>query len=555
MAKFPVQYTERTLPGRAAAVRADIDVRTGAQELALAAAGIGEALANIGLRFDVMEGKAQADTAEMDAKLSWRQTVDELRGEDDVSKWDAAFNAHKERVAGLVPKNRRGARQFNTTINRLTPIWQERFTGLKSAKLDDNMKAASFVKRNDLMKSATRETMPLVIQKIETELEVLDRLSPSVSREETEIAKTRVERDVQFSIAQREALRTPEAMLATIKGDRIEGFDALEPDDIMRIRRIANSSATQAKAAIRELQERTAIEYSGRVAGAKTPDDANLLMQDIDRDIANGRLDRKVGEGYKRELIKGPQVPTDWDVHSQLLLDIEAVRDGTKDFLDVYNEIQSHRANDINGPEIGTLTNAVLQARDKGGPANTDVGKHFFQMLKEAETDRIFSMDKTTNSMVYGPKYNQLLKYFTDYRKKNAKDPTFDEAQKFYDGLVVNYRKPESPFTEARVQQMLGEIQSGGAVSIYGVVMPFRSAEDAINHALRTLGPDWQTISPKTAEIIKQKWPEAKIEVRAVKPEAKITFQTGERRIHPNGGLYEYTGLSGDKAWRLITEE
>lgn len=192
------------------------------------------------------------------------------------------------------------------------------------------------------------------------------------------------------------------------------------------------------------------------------------------------------------------------------------------------------------------------QSMDKASPVNTPVAKNYFKMLKGGETDRIFSLDKTTNSIIYGQTLNQLTDYFINYRAKNDRDPTEEEAQSFYEGLVTAYRKPESPFTEARVQQMLGELQSGGAVSIYGIVMPFRKAEDAINHALRTLGPDWQKIAPESARIIKQNWPEAKLKV--VEPTPKTEFEIGQRIIHPNGGTYEYTGETGDKAWRLVKE-
>ena len=189
MAKFPITRATGTLPAVGPSALAGADVAAALEAPSRAMAGLGVGLAELGIRFDVMEGKAQADVAERDAKLSMVQMVNELRTQDDVSKWDSIYNTHTERVAGLIPKNKRGARQYGTAINRLTPIWQERFTGLKSAKREDNMIAASIVKRNDLMNSANIETMPLVIQKLKTELEVLDRLSPTISRTETEICR------------------------------------------------------------------------------------------------------------------------------------------------------------------------------------------------------------------------------------------------------------------------------------------------------------------------------------------------------------------------------
>lgn len=50
MAKFPIVRTERTVSGRGPSVRADLDVRTGAREVAEAVSGLGEALFGIGLK-------------------------------------------------------------------------------------------------------------------------------------------------------------------------------------------------------------------------------------------------------------------------------------------------------------------------------------------------------------------------------------------------------------------------------------------------------------------------------------------------------------------------
>jgi hypothetical protein len=69
-------------------------------------------------------------------------------------------------------------------------------------------------------------------------------------------------------------------------------------------------------------------------------------------------------------------------------------------------------------------------------------------------------------------------------------------------------KKPaKDVFTAAHIQQTLGELQSKGATSIMGVVVPFMSAEDAVNHAVRKLGPDWQTIAPEAKAIIEKNWP------------------------------------------------
>lgn len=57
MAKFPLQYTEKTIPAVGTSVRADLDMRTGGQELAEAFGGLGETITDLGLKFKRAEEK------------------------------------------------------------------------------------------------------------------------------------------------------------------------------------------------------------------------------------------------------------------------------------------------------------------------------------------------------------------------------------------------------------------------------------------------------------------------------------------------------------------
>lgn len=188
---------------------------------------------------------------------------------------------------------------------------------------------------------------------------------------------------------------------------------------------------------------------------------------------------------------------------------------------------------------------------DKNSALNTPLARTMFNELKNAQQDRSFSIEKEQNDVRYGQSLDSLSDYFINYRKKNGKDPTLAETQEFYNNLVSGYRTPERPFTDAKIQQTLGELQSGGSVSVFGTVMPFSRPEDAVNHMLRNLGPNWQKMAPEAAEIIKQKWPDAKIDVKQTLP-AKQGFEVGDTKIMPNGRTYKYTGLPGDAAWKLV---
>ena len=106
----------------------------------------------------------------------------------------------------------------------------------------------------------------------------------------------------------------------------------------------------------------------------------------------------------------------------------------------------------------------------------------------------------------------------TDYYKAHA-----EEARR--------PRPPKAPFTTGRIARLEGELESGGAASIYGYVIPFRSREDAIKHAQRTVGPDWETLSPRSKEIIDKNWPAPK---STSKPEKrKVTAPNVPKKIWP----------------------
>jgi len=203
--------------------------------------------------------------------------------------------------------------------------------------------------------------------------------------------------------------------------------------------------------------------------------------------------------------------------------------------------------------KVAEYENKYNLALDKTSAINTPLAKTFFNELKNAETDRAFSIDKIKNDVIYGQSLDSLTDFFVDFRKKNARDPSLTETQEFYQNLISGYRTPERPFTDAKIQQTVGELESGGAVSIFGTVMPFSRSEDAINHLLRNLGPNWQKIAPEAAAIIKERWPEAKISgiVKITKPQE---LEIGQRIIHTDGIPYEYRpdGADDQQPWKPI---
>lgn len=104
-------------------------------------------------------------------------------------------------------------------------------------------------------------------------------------------------------------------------------------------------------------------------------------------------------------------------------------------------------------------------------------------------------------------KKEEVDELFADIQKTFLTRTSPEQKQKIAERKFLGEEK--QPFTQGRIQQTLGELESGGAVSIFGTVMPFISGKDAINHAQRKLGPNWKEMAPEAIEIIERKWPEA----------------------------------------------
>lgn len=369
---FEIQRARGTLPGRAAAVRADIDVDVGGQIMAQAIAGLGESIARLGVKFDAMEGKTQADLAERDARLSMVDLINDLRIEDDVSKWDTLIKGHEKTVTDLTPKNKRGARQYNTSITKLTPIWAEQLGRLKAAKLEDNMIAASVQKINTLLDSATIDNMELVIRKVKTELEVRDKLSPSISRTDTATAKARVKHDVQLSIAKKAALRVPQATLDSIVGDKLPGFDKLTPDDILRIRNMANSAMVQAEIGAKKKDDEISTGFLRLLANRMNPEQEQLTFDTI--------LNSELSYDAKVEWFTKLRV---FDGFSESKLK-EAFTDQGPVLADIYNQVE---ANTITDKEI---RDTVGKGLSPNTAESIIKNREIWQQHEYKETDQMF---------------------------------------------------------------------------------------------------------------------------------------------------------------------
>ena len=152
MAKFPIQRAPEKLGVvPTTAVRANLDVRTGGQELAGAIAGFGGAIANLGLRWDLMEASTQLNEAKMKAKQEHTRLMLALPGLEPDEHTKEYENSLKVQQ-GFMPTNRRAAGAYRQLLNNFAPQWELNVENATKAKLKDNFRAVGFGLQQDAIR-------------------------------------------------------------------------------------------------------------------------------------------------------------------------------------------------------------------------------------------------------------------------------------------------------------------------------------------------------------------------------------------------------------------
>jgi len=144
MGNFNIQRARGTLPGRATQVRADLDVRTGGQQIAQAISALGGAAADLGMKWDIM----QAETQLAEAKRLTREEINRLslsfEGNLNSDTFQAEYKKSLDMIKNFAPKNRRASRSYNLWLAERSPYWQEGVNKSRKARIDDNYKAEGF---------------------------------------------------------------------------------------------------------------------------------------------------------------------------------------------------------------------------------------------------------------------------------------------------------------------------------------------------------------------------------------------------------------------------
>lgn len=152
MGNFNIQRARGTLSGKGTQVRANVDVRTGGQQVAQAVSGLGGSIADLGLRWDLMEADTQLNEAKMKAKQEHIRLMLALPGIE-PEKHAEEYDKSLELQQSFMPKNRRAASSYGKLLNDFAPQQQLNVERATKAKLKDNMRAIGFNSQQDAIES------------------------------------------------------------------------------------------------------------------------------------------------------------------------------------------------------------------------------------------------------------------------------------------------------------------------------------------------------------------------------------------------------------------
>lgn len=540
MADFPIQYAETLPTGRAAVARADLDVRTGAEEMARAVSGLGAALFESGRRIADAQKAMEFSTfkrREEEFRLSALQalTAPGFDANDDEAVLALKEKTNTDRDT-LTSKWQSVNDTYQMYRNEIDPRWEVQFEGalqdIKARNVKDefNLNAENLLGKGKLLEYQTLLEISLatdVISKAEYDFRTKSAPNDSILQQ----------MDVQIDLGNPQGAIELSKQIADPSPDQIKVLGKL-------LRIVSKQNEENLEVTHQEYWQLLQVGNFDALE-AKLNDPANVLPVTGDG-----------GKNWWRNLIaKREETLAQTDLKAQSkVADAIIFEPHTIDPKAIRNYAGKGIKGGLSLDKVTEYENKYNLVLDKTSAINTPLAKTFFNELKNAETDRAFSIDKIKNNVIYGQSLDSLTDFFVDFRKKNARDPSLTETQEFYQNLISGYRTPERPFTDAKIQQTIGELESGGAVSIFGTVMPFSRPQDAINHLLRNLGPNWQKIAPEAARIIKERWPEAKISIDVVKITKPQELEIGQRIIHTDGNIYEYRpdGAEDQQPWKPI---
>ncbi len=167
---FRIQITQATISGKGTGVRADIDVRTGGQQVAQAVSGLGGALFDLGIKQQRIESQTQLDDAIMADESLTILYEEEIRSHKDTSDeaglYKKSLETFETKRKTFTPKNKDAARRYSSYLKRSRKNILRGSLAIKLARTKDNARAIVF--RTSQVYIETGE--PIILQRLSEQL-------------------------------------------------------------------------------------------------------------------------------------------------------------------------------------------------------------------------------------------------------------------------------------------------------------------------------------------------------------------------------------------------
>ena len=120
--------------------RADIDVRTGARELARGISALGESIQ----KYELMQASTQLSEFKRKVREEHNRLAISYEGNLDPTTFKSEYEKSLQIRQGLIPKNRFAAREAQFWLNDRMPVWEAGVEKSRQLRIEDNFRAEGF---------------------------------------------------------------------------------------------------------------------------------------------------------------------------------------------------------------------------------------------------------------------------------------------------------------------------------------------------------------------------------------------------------------------------
>ena len=144
MANFPIVRQNLTVSGRSTSVRQNINTNTGAGAIGQAVAGVGGAMADLGLKWDLKEANTQFSQYKSEVGKLEVMRDSEVLNAADSDEIKAIYEKYESQKQGLLPKNNKASQAVGLWENQQAPLNAKSLFDARRTKIIDNERTRIF---------------------------------------------------------------------------------------------------------------------------------------------------------------------------------------------------------------------------------------------------------------------------------------------------------------------------------------------------------------------------------------------------------------------------